>query len=97
MVGHLVELALASPPDSDCPGQRRGRGVGQMVGEVEARLTRGVLVVERLHGVAAALNLRAQSRSLLAHWVSAVPPVHLDLEQGDVLAPDGNADRCAVD
>ena len=104
MTGHLGQVVVAGPAEAHRPGQRRGGRPGQVAQEVEPRLHGGVLVVERLDGVAAPLSLRPQPRGLLPERIGAVAAVNLDVQQGQAgpagRNPDGrriHAGRQAAD
>ena len=92
VTGHLVQLVPARPPGSHRPRQRGGGGLGQVTGEAEPRPLRRVLIGQRLDRVAAALRLRPQPHDFRAHRVGAITVLHLDLEQGHVVAPDSDPD-----
>ncbi len=72
---------MAGPAEAHRPGQRRGRRPGQVAEEIEPRLLGRVLVVERLDGVAAPLDLGPQPRDLLPQRIGGVAVPDLDVQQ----------------
>jgi hypothetical protein len=96
VTGHLGQVITAGATKAHRPRQGRGGRLGQVAREVQARLLRGFLVVERLHGVAAPVHLHAQPRGLLAQRVSPVLTVDLDVQQGQAWPASRDAYRGRV-
>ena len=93
VTGHLGQVVVPGPAEAHRPGQRRGGRPGQVPEEVEPGLHGGVLVVERLDGVAAPFGFRAQPRGLFAQRIGAVAAVDLDVQQGQAGPAGRDPDR----
>ena len=93
VTGHLGQVVVPGPAEAHRPGQRHGGCPGQVPEKVELGLHGGVLVVERLDGVAALFGFRAQPRSLFAQRIGAVAAVDLDVQQGQAGPAGGDPDR----
>ncbi len=93
MTGHPGKVVVAGAAEPHRPRKCRSGRLGQVTGEVQARLFGGVLVVERLDRIAASVNLRTQPRGLLAQGIGAVATVYLDVQQGQILPAGRDANR----
>ena len=88
MTGHLGEVVMAGAAEAHRPGKCGGCGLGQVAQKAQACLFGGVLVVKRLNGVAASVDLRTQLRGSVAERIGTIAAVHLDVQQ-DQIPPMG--------
>ncbi len=93
MTGHPGEIVMVGAAEPHRPRKCRSGRLGQVAQEVQARLFGGVLVVKRLDGIAAPVNLRTQPRGLLAQGIGAVATVDLDVQQGQIRPAGRDANR----
>ena len=93
MTGHPGEVVVAGAAEPHRPRKCRSGRLGQVAQEVQAHLLGGVLVVERLDGIAASVDLRTQPGGLLAQGIGAVATVYLDVQQGQIPPAGRDAHR----
>ena len=93
MTGHLGEVIVVGAAEAHRPGKCGGCGLGQVIQEAQTRLFGGVLVVKRLNGVAASVDLRTQLRGFVAERVGTIAAVHLDVQQDQIPPMGRDANR----
>ena len=96
VTGHPGQVVVIGAAEAHRPGQGRGGRFGQVAEEAQPGLFGGVLVVEFLDQVTAALDLGAQPRGFLAQRVGAVAAVDLDVQQGQARPAGRDPDRGGI-